>query len=162
MKLLRALGFCLIASTARALEVEDFFDRLDNTLTIAAFEDNLRARLSGTIDLEAYHFQQPAPGLIDSKINLDRRFISLLSHGLIAGSIPAITELRFASMNMRFALRLGMMAVSICKSGNLRPLSVLGSRGICHGRIHLSMRRWFTRTSLPLATKTRRFHLGIS
>ena len=69
MKLLRVLSFCLIASTARALEVEDFFDRLDNTLTIAAFEDNLRARLSGTIDLEAYHFQQPAPGLIDSKID---------------------------------------------------------------------------------------------
>ena len=69
MKLLRALGFCLVACTARAVEVEDFFDRLDNALTIAAFEDNLRARLSGTIDLEAYHFQQPAPGLIDSNID---------------------------------------------------------------------------------------------
>jgi hypothetical protein len=77
MKLLRALGFCLIASTARALEVEDFFDRLDNTLTIAAFEDNLRARLSGTIDLEAYHFQQPAPGLIDS--NIDNLFNARLT-----------------------------------------------------------------------------------
>ena len=77
MKLLRALGFCLIASTARALEVEDFFDRLDNTLTVAAFEDNLRARLSGTIDLEAYHFQQPAPGLIDS--NIDNLFNARLT-----------------------------------------------------------------------------------
>ena len=52
MKLLRALGFCLIASTARAFEVEDFFDRLDNTLTIAAFEDNLRARLSARSTLK--------------------------------------------------------------------------------------------------------------
>lgn len=69
MKLLRALSLCLFACTARALEIDDFFDRLDNALTTGAFQDNLRARLSGTIDLEAYHFQQPAPGLIDSKID---------------------------------------------------------------------------------------------
>jgi hypothetical protein len=69
MRLLRTLGFCLLACTARAFEVEDFFDRLDSALTVAAFHDNLRTRLSGTIDLEFYHFQQPAPGLIDSKID---------------------------------------------------------------------------------------------
>lgn len=67
--LLRALGLCLLASTTRALEVDDFLDRLDAALTVAAFQDNLRARLSGTIDLEGYHFQQPAPGLIDSKVD---------------------------------------------------------------------------------------------
>jgi hypothetical protein len=69
MKLLRALSFCLLACTVRAFEIDDFFDRLDNTLTIAAFEGNLRARLSGTIDTEFYNFQQPAPGLIDSEID---------------------------------------------------------------------------------------------
>jgi len=69
MKGLLALGFCAVAVTAQALEVEDFFERLDNALTVTAFQDNLRARLSGTLDLEVYHFQQPAPGLIDSKID---------------------------------------------------------------------------------------------
>ena len=69
MKLLRALGFCLLACTVRAFEVDDFFDRLDNALTIAVFEGNLRARLSGTIDTEFYNFQQPAPGLINSEID---------------------------------------------------------------------------------------------
>jgi hypothetical protein len=69
MKLLRALSFCLLACTVRAFEIDDFFDRLDNALTIAAFEGNLRARLSGTIDTEFYNFQQPAPGLIDSEID---------------------------------------------------------------------------------------------
>ena len=44
-------------------------DRLDATLTVSAFQDNLRARLSGTIDIEGYHFEQPAPGLINSKID---------------------------------------------------------------------------------------------
>jgi hypothetical protein len=69
MKLLRTLSFCLLACTVRAFEIDDFFDRLDNALTIAAFEGNLRTRLSGTIDTEFYNFQQPAPGLIDSNID---------------------------------------------------------------------------------------------
>src|SRR3984893_8862258 len=69
MKLFAALSFCAVTATAQALDVEDFFERLDNALTATAFQGNFRARLSGTIDLEAYHFQQPAPGLIDSKID---------------------------------------------------------------------------------------------
>lgn len=69
MKLLPALSFCLVACTARAFEIDDVFDRLDNALTISSFQDELRARASGTLDVEAYHFQQPAPGLIDSKID---------------------------------------------------------------------------------------------
>src|SRR5438876_9358679 len=67
--LLRALSLWLFVGNAGALEIDDFLDRLDNALTFSAFQDNLRARLSGTIDLEAYHLQQPAPGLIDSKID---------------------------------------------------------------------------------------------
>jgi hypothetical protein len=66
MKLLRALCFCLLVSSAPAFEIDDLFDRLDAALTIAAFQDNFRARLSGTIDLEVYNFEQPAPGLINS------------------------------------------------------------------------------------------------
>src|SRR5947209_7713978 len=69
MKLLRALSFCLLACTVHAFEIDDFFDRLDNALTITAFDGNLRARLSGTIDTEFYNFQQPAPGLIDSNVD---------------------------------------------------------------------------------------------
>src|SRR5437870_4787977 len=68
MKQLRWLAF-LLAYTAYATEPDEFLDRLDTALTNAAFHDNIRIRLSGTIDLEAYHFQQPAPGLIDSKID---------------------------------------------------------------------------------------------
>src|SRR5213595_3075687 len=68
MKVLRGLAFFL-ACTAYATEPDDFLDQLDTALTIAAFHDNLRLRLSGTIDLEAYHLQQPAPGLIDSEID---------------------------------------------------------------------------------------------
>lgn len=64
-----ALGVFLLACPAPAVEVDDFFDRLDSALTVAAFQNNLRARLSGSIDLEYYHFDQPPPGLIGSKID---------------------------------------------------------------------------------------------
>ena len=69
MKLLHVLSFCLLTCAARALDVEDLLDRLDTALTASAFQDNLRLRLSGTLDIEAYHFEQPAPGLIDSEID---------------------------------------------------------------------------------------------
>jgi hypothetical protein len=66
MKPVRALCFLLLVSTAPAFEIDDLFDRLDAALTVAAFQDNFRARLSGMIDLEVYNFEQPTPGLIDS------------------------------------------------------------------------------------------------
>jgi len=66
---LRAFSLCVFACTACAFDIDDFLDRLDTALTISAFQDNLRARFSGTLDLEIYHFEQPAPGLIDSNID---------------------------------------------------------------------------------------------
>src|SRR5438445_974694 len=66
---LQAFSLCVFACTACAFDIDDFLDRLDTALTISAFHDNLRARLSGTLDLEIYHFEQPAPGLIDSSID---------------------------------------------------------------------------------------------
>jgi hypothetical protein len=63
---LRALSLCVFACTACAFDIDDFFDRLDTALTLSAFQNNLRARLSGTLDLEFYNFEQPPPGLIIS------------------------------------------------------------------------------------------------
>ena len=62
-------SLCVFACTACAFEIDDALDRLDSALTMSAFQDDLRARLSGTLDLEFYNFQQPAPGLIDSEID---------------------------------------------------------------------------------------------
>jgi hypothetical protein len=66
---LSVFSLCVFACTAYASDIDDYFDRLDNALTISAFQNNLRARLSGTLDLEIYNFEQPAPDLIDSKID---------------------------------------------------------------------------------------------
>jgi hypothetical protein len=64
MKTLRVLSFCFFAFLVRALAVDDFLDRLGETLTITAFDDRVRARLRGTLDFETYHLDGPAPGLI--------------------------------------------------------------------------------------------------
>src|SRR5438067_8456880 len=66
---LHAFSLCVFACTACAFDVDDFLERLDTALSISAFQDNLRVRLSGTLDLEIYHFEQPAPGLINSDID---------------------------------------------------------------------------------------------
>ena len=95
MKLLRALTFCLLACTARGFEIDDVFDRLDNALTIAAFGDDLRARLSGTIDIEFYNFQQPAPGLIDSEIdNLFNPRLTLFLDAQLGSQIYFFAQMR--------------------------------------------------------------------
>ncbi len=95
MKLLRALSFCLLACTVRAFEIDDFFDRLDNALTIAAFEGNLRMRMSGAIDTEFYNFQQPAPGLIDSEIdNLFNPRLTLFLDAQLGSQIYFFAESR--------------------------------------------------------------------
>jgi hypothetical protein len=66
---LHAFSLCVFACTACAFDVDDFLDRLDTALSVSAFHDDLRVRLSGTLDLEIYNFEQPAPGLIDSNID---------------------------------------------------------------------------------------------
>ena len=55
---------CFLVSALRTACAEDFLDRVDQALTISVFHDQVRARLSGTLDLEFYHYPQPPPGLI--------------------------------------------------------------------------------------------------
>ena len=62
------LGF-LMTCAALARGMDDLLDRLDDALTIHAWNDEVRARLSGTFDLEFYDFHQPPPGLISSDDN---------------------------------------------------------------------------------------------
>ena len=64
MRRLGVIIFLLVAAVK--LPAQELLDRLDERLTSSAFGDNLRARFSGTLDLEYYHFDQPPPGLIDA------------------------------------------------------------------------------------------------
>ena len=67
MKALAVACFSFLISSASAVELDEIFDRLDNALTLSAFHNDFRARLTGTLDLEVYHFDRPPPGLIDSQ-----------------------------------------------------------------------------------------------
>ena len=69
MRLLPLFACWLCVAHLHAFELEEFLDRTDDALRLSAFGDNVRARVSGTLDLEFYHFTQPAPGLIDSTHN---------------------------------------------------------------------------------------------
>src|SRR6476620_7613585 len=62
---MRRLGVLfLFASGLRALAADDPLDVVDQALTKSFFDDRLRLRVSGLLDLEYYNFPQPPPGLI--------------------------------------------------------------------------------------------------
>ena len=95
MKSVAALSLCFLACTARALDTDDLLDRVDAALSMAAFQDNVRLRLSGTIDLEGYHFEQPAPGLINSNIdNLFNPRLTLFLDAQIGSQVYAFVQSR--------------------------------------------------------------------
>jgi hypothetical protein len=60
--LLLTCGFAALAAAGRG--AEEWIDRLDDALTGSTAAGEVRARLSGTLDLEGYHFSPPPPGLI--------------------------------------------------------------------------------------------------
>ena len=62
---LAGLGLLSIC-TATAVPLDDTIDRLDDVLTIRSSDATLGARISGTVDLEGYWLEQPAPGLLDT------------------------------------------------------------------------------------------------
>ena len=67
MKAFGLVWSLLTAATLASAESagnEGWLDRVDDSLTFTAAHDQIRARLSGTIDLEGYYFQQPAPTLL--------------------------------------------------------------------------------------------------
>ena len=61
-----ALALLAVAILTRPLPAQEFLENVSERLTLSAFNDNVRARVSGTLDLEYYHFEQLAPGLIDA------------------------------------------------------------------------------------------------
>lgn len=64
MKPLRLILLGCLAGPALALAGDEFLDRVRDALTLNAFHEDFRARLSGTLDVEGYLLPQPAPGFI--------------------------------------------------------------------------------------------------
>lgn len=60
-----ALVACLCTGTVQGGEA--FFDRIEDALTFTTANQQVRLRLSGTLDLEAYHFQTPPPMILRAR-----------------------------------------------------------------------------------------------
>lgn len=59
-----AAAACAVALGGAAAAEDVVFDRLAEALTFSSPDARIRARLSGALELEAYAFQLPAPGLL--------------------------------------------------------------------------------------------------
>jgi hypothetical protein len=88
-----AIGLA-VSATGNAM-AEDFLDRVDEALTFTALNGDVRARVSGTLDLEAYYFSGPAPGLILTTSDaLFNPRLSLFVDAQLGDSIYVFTQTR--------------------------------------------------------------------
>jgi hypothetical protein len=111
-----ALG--LAVSMVSNAPAQDFLDRVDEALTFTALNGNVRARVSGTLDLEAYHFSGPAPGLIlTTSDDLFNPRLSLFLDAQLGPAVYVFTQTRvdrgFDPSDRGAQLRLDEYAVRI-------------------------------------------------
>jgi hypothetical protein len=86
---------CFLASAISAFAAEEFLDRVDEALTISLFDDQVRARVSGLLDLEYYNFPQPPPGLIRADgYNLFAPRLSVFLDGQIGPNVYIFVQSR--------------------------------------------------------------------
>jgi hypothetical protein len=69
-RVLGGTGFCALIFVRAAFGQDDLMDRIDEQLTFSGWNDAVRVRVSGTLDLEGYADSQPPPGLLYSEDNL--------------------------------------------------------------------------------------------
>lgn len=88
-----ALSLAVLA--AGNASAQDFLDRVDQALTFSTLDGNVRTRVSGTLDLEGYAFDGPAPGLIFTTSDaLFNPRLSLFVDAQLADSIYVFTQTR--------------------------------------------------------------------
>ena len=64
-----SFALMILAGGLAAYAADDRFDQVDEALSFAALENTFRGKISGTLDLELYRVEQPAPGLISTEGN---------------------------------------------------------------------------------------------
>lgn len=91
--LILVLAVVSVVSAANA--ADDFIDRVEDSLEFSDAKGAMRARLSGTLDLEGYHFQLPAPGLLYTESeNLFSPRLSLFLDAQLGHSIYVFAQAR--------------------------------------------------------------------
>lgn len=163
MKIHRAiLVVGLVAFAASTALGQDFLDRLDESLTFTGFNDNVRARVSGTVDLEGYAFDGPAPGLILTTSDaLFNPRLSLFVDAQLGGSVYIFTQTRvdrgFDPSDHGAQLRLDEYAVRVTPWADGRFTLQAGQFATVVGRWvarHLSWDNPFINAPLPYENVT--------
>ena len=90
------LSVCWLGLALARVQGQEFLDRVDEALTVSARHDQVRARLSGLLDLEGYYFQQPPPGLIKAGGNaLFNPRLSLFLDAQLGPAVYVFVQSRF-------------------------------------------------------------------
>ena len=96
MRLRRALFiFVLASSSVTMAHAQEFLDRLDESLTFTGFDNRVRLRVSGTLDLEGYFFDGAPPGLIRTESDsLFNPRLTLFTDAQIGPPVYVFTQVR--------------------------------------------------------------------
>jgi hypothetical protein len=122
-----ALSLLLLIATLHIARA-DFLDQADQKLSLSAFDNQLRLRLSGALDLEGYFIDQPPPGLIFTRSNFlfNPRLIVYLDAQLgpyVSAFVQARVDRGFDPSDRGAQVRLDEYAIRISPWKNI-PFSV--------------------------------------
>ena len=106
----------LMAASLRAQD--EFLDQVDDALTFSADQNQIRTRISGTLDLENYTFQQTPPGfIVSSGTDLFQPRLSLFLDSQLGPYVYVFAQSRvdrgFDPSNQDIRIRLDEYAVRI-------------------------------------------------
>ncbi|MFL6521311.1 MAG: hypothetical protein ACJ8NS_13900 [Chthoniobacterales bacterium] len=88
-------AFLLVIGAVSPAVAQDFLDRVDEALTFTTANNNVRARVSGTLDLEGYAFSGAAPGLIRTTSSaLFNPRLSLFVDAQLGSAVYVFTQTR--------------------------------------------------------------------
>jgi len=156
------VAIVVAACAISAAQAEDFLDRVDEALTFTTLNGNVRARISGTLDLEAYYFSGPAPGLILTTSDaLFNPRLSLFVDAQLGSSVYAFTQTRvdrgFEPSDHGAQLRLDEYAVRVTPWADGRFSLQAGQFSTVVGNWvprHLSWENPFINAPLPYENAT--------
>lgn len=111
-------AFLVTAAACVSAEASDeWFDRLEDRLSFSAWDNQLRARLSGLLTLEGYQTAQPPPGMIFTEGHqLFSPRLALFAHGQYGEQLLGFVQVRadrgFDPSNSHLRLRLDEYAAT--------------------------------------------------
>src|SRR5215207_773741 len=89
------VSFAIALASGWNAGAEDFLDRIDQALTFSTLEDRVRLRISGTLELEYYHIDEPHFGLVNSSANnLFNPRLTFFADAQLGPSIYAFAQAR--------------------------------------------------------------------